>query len=278
MAVALVTGCSSGFGLLSAVRLARADMTVVATMRNPDMGQRLHDALSAEGLHAEVEPLDVTDEDSVARTVEMVLARHGRVDVLVNNAGAGLQGAVEATTIAQAQALFETNVFGVMRMIQAVLPAMRNQASGVIVNISSLAALVTNPFSGVYSASKRALEALCEALHYEVSPYGVRIVLLEPGSFPTAFDASRSSAEGEVVPIYAERLARWNEAYGRLPGRGEPADPALVAEAVAEAATDPEFPLRRLVGRDAESIAALRASLDDAAFEATVREILSFHD
>lgn len=277
MTVALLTGCSSGFGLLSAVRLARAGMTVVATMRDLDRGTMLRDTLCAEGLRAEVEQLDVTEEASVLRAVDGVLARHGRIDVLVNNAGFGLQGAVEATTIAQAQALFDTNFFGVMRVTQAVLPAMRNQGGGVIINISSLAALVTNPFSGVYSASKRALEALCEALHYEVSPHGIRIALLEPGSFPTAF-ATRPSAQGAVAPIYAERLARWNEAYGRLPGKDEPADPALVAEVVAEAVADPGFPLRRLVGRDAESIAALRGSLDDAAFEATVREILAFHD
>ncbi len=277
MAVALLTGCSSGFGLLSAVRLAEGGMTVVATVRDLDRDARLRCALADAGVEAEVDQLDVTDVVSVDRSVEGVLSRHGRIDVLVNNAGVGLEGAVEATTIAQAHAVFDTNLFGMMRVTQVVLPIMRNQGAGVIVNISSLAALVTNPYSGVYSASKRALEAVCEALHYEVSPHGIRIAVIEPGSFPTAFGL-RPCAVGEVAPIYDERMARWNEAYARLPGKGEPADPARVADAVFEAATDPGFPLRRLVGDDAEMIAALRGSLDDAAFEEAVRGFLSFWD
>lgn len=277
MSVALITGCSSGFGLLSAIRLAQGEMTVVATMRDLERGTALSEACIHAGVEVEVERLDVTDSDSIARVTRAVLDRHGRIDILINNAGYGLQGAVEATTIAQAQALFETNFFGTLRMIQAVLPIMRNQQTGVIVNISSLAALVTNPFSGLYSASKSALESLSEALHYEVSPYGIRVAIIEPGSFPTSFD-NRVTAEAECAEVYSKRLARWGEAYGRLPGKDTPADPSLVAQAVYEAVTDEDFPLRRLVGQDAELIAALRAELDDGSFEATVRATLDFWD
>lgn len=249
----------------------------MATMRDLERSSELRKACADAGLDIDVNQLDVKDADSIESAVQGAIARHGRIDVLVNNAGYGFQGAVEATTIDQARALFDTNVFGVMRVTQAVLPYMRAHGSGVIINISSLAAIATNPFSGVYSASKRAIEAISEALHYEVSPFGIRVAIIEPGSFPTEF-GEKQSALGDTAAAYADRLTLWNEAYGRLPGRDEPADPSLVAEVVFEAATDANFPLRRLVGSDAEMIAALRAELDDANFEATVRSYLNFWD
>jgi NAD(P)-dependent dehydrogenase (short-subunit alcohol dehydrogenase family) len=264
--VVLVTGCSSGFGLLTALRFQEEGDTVVATMRDPSKADERLD---------EVVPLDVTSDASVAEAVGRVLESHGRIDVLVNNAGVGIHGAVEDVTVEEAKAVFETNVWGVHRMVHAVLPVMRQQGSGVIVNVSSVAGIVAAPFGGVYAMSKWALEAMSEALHYELSPTGVRVAVIEPGGFPTAFDANRKVADKPDSP-YAGLEARWEEASERLPGRDEPADPADVAAAIVVAARDRGHPLRRLVGADAELIGSLRKQLDDATFEHTIRTSLDF--
>ena len=279
MAVVLITGCSSGFGRLAALRFARTGDVVVATLRDPasPKAEPLARARDEEGLKLELAALDVTDDGSVAACVERVLEAHGGVDVLVNNAGLGLEGAVEDVTDAEARALFETNVFGAMRVTRAVLPAMRAAGSGVVVNVSSLAGRVAAPFGGWYSASKYALEALTEALHYELGPFGVRVALIEPGGFPTEFVANRVEAAASATSAYRELREQWEQAAERLPGRdGPPADPEEVAVAIHAAATEPTTPLRRLVGGDAEVIGALRADLPDDAFERTVRGALDF--
>lgn len=264
--VVLITGCSTGFGLLTALRFQREGWATVSTMRSP---------AKADGRLAEVVALDVTSDESVRAAVDGVLSSHGRIDVLVNNAGLGMRGAMEDVSVDEAKAVFETNVWGVHRMLHAVLPGMRAQGSGVIVNVSSLAGLVSQPFGGVYSASKWALEAITEALHYELSPTGIRARLVEPGGFPTEFDANREVVVRPDSP-YADLEAKWDEAYANLPGRDTPADPDDVATAVFEAATVPDHPLRRLVGADAELIGSLRKQLDDATFEHTVRSSLDF--
>lgn len=264
--VALITGCSTGFGLLTALRFQKEGWTTVATMRDPS---KADDRLD------EVVRLDVTSDDSVAEAVATTLDRHGRIDALVNNAGLGMRGAMEDVTVDEAKALFETNVWGVHRMLRAVLPTMRAQGSGVIVNVSSLAGLVSQPFGGVYSMTKWALEAMTEALHYELSPTGIRARLIEPGGFPTAFDGNRDVVKRPDSP-YADLEAKWDVAYANLPGRDTPADPEDVATAIFEAATQPDHPLRRLVGADAELIGSLRKQLDDASFEHTVRSALDF--
>jgi NAD(P)-dependent dehydrogenase (short-subunit alcohol dehydrogenase family) len=278
VAVALVTGCSSGFGLLTALHGTRLGHTVVAAVRRPDRADALCQAADHEGLPIDVVALDVTSEASVAAAVDEAVQRHGSIDVLVNNAGIGIRGAVEDVSVDEAREVFETNVFGVMRVTRAVLPVMRRAGTGVIVNVSSIAGRVSPPFGGVYAASKHAVEALSDALHYEVRPFGVRVAVVEPGSFPTRFDDNRRVA-GRPGSPYAGLQARWDDAYDRVPGReGGPADPHVVAEAIWEVATDPEAPRRRLVGDDAELLGGLWADLDDAAFEHTVRAALDFWD
>ena len=264
--VVLITGCSTGFGLLTALRFQREGWTTVSTMRSP---------AKADERLAEVVALDVTSDASVREAVDGVLSAHGLIDVLVNNAGLGMRGAMEDVSVDEAKAVFETNVWGVHRMLHAVLPAMRAQGSGVIVNVSSLAGLVSQPFGGVYSATKWALEAITEALHYELSPTGIRARLIEPGGFPTEFNANRDVVSRPGSP-YADLEAKWDEAYANLPGRDQPADPEDVATAIYEAATVEGHPLRRLVGADAELIGSLRKQLDDATFEHTVRSALDF--
>lgn len=271
MATVLITGCSTGFGYLSALRFARAGDTVVATMRDTTKGSDLERIAKEEDLRLEVRELDVTDDASVAEAT-----RGLEVDVLVNNAGIGIHGAIEEIPLDDAKAIFDTNVFGVMRVTQAVLPGMRARRTGVIVNVSSIAGIVTPPFGGVYSASKYALEAISEALHMELGVFGIRVAVIEPGGFETHFDDNR-----QLVPAgsaYADLDAKWATASGSLPGRDEPSDPQDVADAIYEAATQPDHPLRRLVGADAQLIGQLRKELGDAEFEHTMRTALNFWD
>ncbi|CAN5810152.1 oxidoreductase [soil metagenome] len=278
MAVCLITGCSSGFGLATALHFARAGETVVAGVRHVARATELEHWCAREGLAVDVVTLYVDDEASVTRAVAGVVDAHGRLDVLVNNAGIGLSGAIEESTDADVRQLFETNVFGPLRLLRSVLAVMRHQGGGVVVNISSLSGVVSAPFSGVYSATKFAVEALSEALHYEVRPFGIRVAIVEPGRFAiTAFNDNRLVAGPDASP-YSERRHRWDAAMERLPGRDQPAEADAVALAVYEAATRADHPLRRLVGADAELVAGLRRDLDDASFEHTVRTALDFWD
>ena len=173
MARALITGCSSGFGRATAIELKKRGHEVVATARQPET---LADLDVDERL-----ALDVTDDASVHAAV----AAAGVIDVLVNNAGFSVSGPVELVPMAEAHRIFETNVFGVVRMIQAVLPKMRARQSGLVINVSSVNGKVAPPLSGFYCATKHALEALSEALYYEVGHFGIRTVIIEPGFFKT---------------------------------------------------------------------------------------------
>ena len=190
--VALVTGASAGIGASCAAFLAAKGYRVYGGARS---------AVMAEG----VEPLilDVTDDVSVARAIETILARESRLDVLVNNAGFGIAGAIEDTSIEEAREQFEVNFFGVLRMCRAVLPVMRRQKSGYIVNIGSIGGLIAIPFQGFYSATKFALEGFSESLRMEVRPFGIQVVLIEPGDHRTAFTqnrrATRGSARGRFI-------------------------------------------------------------------------------
>lgn len=153
-------------------------------------------------------PMDVGDDESVARAIGFVAEREGRLDVVVNNAGAGLGGAIEDTTVAEAKALFETNFFGVHRVCRAVLPILRAQGEGCIVNISSIGGVVTIPFQGFYSASKYAVESLSDALRIELRPFGIHVVVVQPGDFRTGFTESRvMSEESGGTSVYAERCS-----------------------------------------------------------------------
>src|SRR5258708_5663628 len=180
--VVLVTGASSGIGAIAAAFLAERGYRVYAGARS---------AVTAAG----VEPiaLDVSDDASVTRAIEAILAKEGRLDILVNNAGFGIAGAIEDTSIDEARAQFDVNFFGVLRMCRAVLPAMRPRKAGYIVNIGSIGGLIAIPFQGFYSASKFALEGFSEALRLEVRPFGIHVVLIEPGDHRTSFTPNRRS-------------------------------------------------------------------------------------
>lgn len=198
--VVLITGASSGIGQACARRLAQREYRVFGTSRRPQSGaEEPFDMIR----------MDVTDDASVRQAVATVLERCGRLDVVVNNAGYGLAGSVEDTSIEEAQALFETNFFGLLRVCRAVLPHMREQRAGTIVNVGSLGGLIAQPYSGMYSATKFAVEGLTEALRMEVRPFGIHVVLIEPGDARTAFTANRRPAQASREgSAYAERMRR----------------------------------------------------------------------
>lgn len=279
MANVLITGCSTGFGKLAALQFARAGDTVYASMRNTAKGAELEQAKADENLKIDLVELDVTDDASVAAAVKKVIDEAGQIDVLVNNAGIGHHGPVEETDDDEAKEIFETNFFGALRVTRAVLPHMREKKAGTIANVSSLAGVVGPPFDGIYAASKWALEAASEALSYEAHPFGIRVLLVEPGGFETAIGDSRRTprryGEGSV---YAEYDQKFEQALSKLPTRGERGDPQLVAEKIYEAVNDTEPKLRYLVGADAEMIAGLRKQMDDEQFEQTIRQALDYWD
>jgi NAD(P)-dependent dehydrogenase (short-subunit alcohol dehydrogenase family) len=183
--VVLVTGASSGIGLACATHLARRGFRVYGTSRRADAGSPDVTMLTA----------DVTDDRSVEQAVATVLAREGRLDILVNNAGMGIAGPVESTSIEQAKGQFEVNFFGAFRVCRAVLPAMRRQRSGYIINIGSIGGILAIPYQSMYSASKFALEGLSEALRMEVRPFGIRVVIIEPGDHKTSLTENRQFTE-----------------------------------------------------------------------------------
>jgi NAD(P)-dependent dehydrogenase (short-subunit alcohol dehydrogenase family) len=279
MAVVVITGCSSGFGMVTALEFARRDDTVYATMRNTAKADRLRTSAESAGVTVEVLQLDVNDSASVDAAIEEVIKREGRIDVLVNNAGIGIGGPVEDFDDDEVLAVFETNVFGVIRVTRAVLPHMRSQGSGTIVTVGSVAGKVTAPFTGIYSASKHAVEALCDALYYELHPFGIRVVLIEPGDFETdMWTNERPARRFTERSTYFESERRFAEARQRLPGGGQGADAQIVADLIVDAAKAEQPKRRYLVGQDAELTAGMHKKGSDEEFEKAIRTMLDFWD
>ena len=279
MAIVLITGCSSGFGKLAALLFARKGDTVFASMRNVSKAGELETARDEEKLSLEIVQLDVTDQGSITRAVRDVIGKAGRIDVLVNNAGIGQHGPMEETDDDEVREIFDTNFFGAVNVTRAVVPQMRAQGSGTIVNVSSLAGVVTAPFGGVYSASKKALEAASEALHFELHPFGIRVAIVEPGGFETNIEntrrISRRFTEGSP---YLDLERRFELSLQKLPAAAVRADPQIVADLIYSSVHDEKPKLRYLVGQDAEMIGGLRHQLDDEQFEQTMRQALDFWD
>ena len=258
----LITGCSTGIGRAIADAALGAGNSVLVTARRPESVQDLVDAHPG---HAVSAPLDVTDRDQIAEAVEAARAAFGGVDVLVNNAGYGYLSAVEEGDDAEVRALFDTNFFGAVDMIKAVLPEMRAQGSGHIVNVSSMTGIVTNPPNTYYSATKHALEALTEGLSKEVGPLGIKVTAIEPGAFQTDY-LTRSMREAESIDSYGHVTERKElmKAFGEhLPG-----DPAKLAAAVLQVVDLDDPPLRLLLGQDVlhafrEKTAAWTATVDE---------------
>jgi NAD(P)-dependent dehydrogenase (short-subunit alcohol dehydrogenase family) len=272
--IALITGSSSGIGLATSLYLARRGYTVWATMRNLEKASELRKIIEAERLPIELAQLDVCDDSSVKEAVAQILQKSGRIDVLVNNAGYGLRGAIEEVSLDEWKRQFETNFFGVIRVTQAVLPQMRAQRSGAIVNISSVLGRMAIPFSGPYTASKFALEGLTETLRYELAPWNIKVVLIEPGFIATNFQQNAQLAQ--AAQSQDSPYALFKQASGRRVQRNiyRAAPPERVAETIYRAIAHPTPKLRYAVGRDARLVLPLRRFLPEGLFERILKKQL----
>ena len=263
--VALVTGSSSGFGLLTVVELAKAGYFVVATMRDPERRQRLDAALAASGnltVHVEVRQLDVTEFEKIPSVICDIVRDHGRIDVLVNNAGFAVGGFAEDVALDELRLQLDTNLFGQVAVTKAVLPTMRVQQSGHIIMVSSILGLIGQPMVSSYCASKHALEGWAEALRIEVRSLGIKVVLVEPGGYKTDIWTrnvlvSRASTDG--TSPNKERSRRYVD--GVKQSHRELPDPIEVARLIVRIAQNPNPKLRYRSGRDAKMGYFMRALL-----------------
>ncbi|WP_235983492.1 oxidoreductase [Bradyrhizobium australiense] len=260
--VAIVTGASTGIGLASAKALREAGFRVFGTSRRMAAG-------GPDGIT--MVACDVTDDSSVKLIVDKVLDTTGRIDVLVNNAGTGLMGGAEESSIAQAQALFDVNLFGVMRMSNAVLPHMRARKSGRIINISSVLGLIPAPFSALYASTKHALEGYSESLDHEVRSFGIRVCLLEPAYTSTSFEQNMVLPD-RALDAYVAARAR---AVAVLQEIMKTADkPEIVAKRVVEAATTASPRHRYTCGKMAGQVSVLRRFVPERMFDKSLRKQL----
>ena len=259
MSVILVTGASTGIGQTTALHMGSRGHKVYAGVRTPDNCQELKEQVAATGASVELLQLDVTDQASVDTAIAHIMNTDGRIDVLVNNAGIGGGRAVEETPLDEVRGVFETNYFGITRMLLAVTPIMRDQKGGRIVNMSSLAGRMVFGCHGHYSAAKWALEGLSEALAFEMAEFNVRVALLEPGSVPTpAWEKGAPPPEDTKYGNSLERLAAW-ATYTMQ----NPASTQDVADAVCDAIESDAPSFRYLVGKDALEDVAGRLSVSD---------------
>jgi NAD(P)-dependent dehydrogenase (short-subunit alcohol dehydrogenase family) len=277
--VALVTGSSSGIGFETSLLLAKNRFFTYATMRNLDRSNKIIELKQKEKLPLEVLKLDVTDDKSVKEAIGKIANEQGTIDVLVNNAGCGLVGPLEELSIQEFKEQFETNVFGVIRVIQEVLPIMRKQRHGTIVNISSVAGRIGFPLTSAYVSSKFALEGLSESMAYEIEQFGINVILIEPGVIKTNFASNlkigkkvlTSTTNGRNSPyvdIMEKRIAGFKPRFEN----GSP--PIEVAKVILNTITSKNVPLqsRYLVGNDAFKLLEIRKKKSDKEFRRLVME------
>ncbi len=273
--VALITGSSSGFGLLTSIELVKAGFRVVATMRDLGRQDRLDQAATAAGVagQLDIRALDVTNFDAIPAFVDAVGRDHGRLDVLVNNAGFAVAGFAEDIKLEELRYQFETNFFGAVAMTKAALPTMRRQRSGHIIMVSSISGLHGAITVSSYSASKHALEGWSESLRMEVNALGIKVVLVEPGAFLTDI-WTRGAVMGEKATQETspnlQRIRRMRDRIQALPKR----DPIEVAHLIASIAQDPDPKLRYLVGRDAKMQLAMKRILPWKLYEKMIANFL----
>ncbi len=250
--VAVVTGSSSGIGYETSIVLARNGFLTYATMRNLEKGTSLKSTIDKGNLPLKIMQLDVTDDASVSNAINTILSESGRIDVLVNNAGYGLVGALEDLTIDEIKYQYETNFFGVIRVTQAVLPIMRKQKSGKVVNISSGAGRFGYPTGSAYVSAKFALEGLSECMAYELDPFGIKVIIVEPGVIRTNFDRGMVIAKKsqDASSPYLNMTQKMGVVFGQLMQNSSP--PSLVADVILQAVTSENPNLRYLAGKDVE--------------------------
>jgi len=264
--VILITGASSGIGKSCAEYLSKKGYKVYGTSRKPITGMKT-------GVSSyDIIQMDVNEEVSISQCIDHIISKEGRLDVVVNNAGIGIAGSVEDTSIDDMKYQFETNYFGVLRVCQEVLPIMRKQQYGYIINIGSIAGLIGTPFQGAYSASKSAVQSLTEVLRMEVMPYGIRIVLIEPGDFKTGFTNNRVyTTNSQKNTIYTERLKKAVQTMEHDEING--CDPVKIAKLLERIINNPSPKLRYLVGPFMEKFAVqLRKFIPSKLFEKIIMD------
>lgn len=246
MQTIFITGASSGFGKETAKLFQSKGWNVIATMRSPEEEKELTQLENILVLK-----LDVQEESSVKTAVQKGIEKSGKIDALLNNAGFAVMGVFETATEEQIQNQFDVNVFGMMRITKAVLPSMRTNGKGVIVNISSVAGRVGLPFASIYESSKFAVEGFSEALSFEVGNFGVKVKIIEPGSSQTNFGNARKSTNNEVAD-YNPFLAKFFENYPKETAHCKTATPQEVAQTIYNAVTDKNDKLRYIIGEDCQ--------------------------
>jgi NAD(P)-dependent dehydrogenase (short-subunit alcohol dehydrogenase family) len=268
--VAVVTGSSSGIGLETSLLLARNGIRTYATVHKIDNAHELVDIIEKERntLPLEILQLDVTDENSVKTAIDGIVNESGRIDILVNNAGYGLIGALEDIPMEEVRTHFNTNLFGVIRVIQNVLPIMRRRKKGTIVNISSMGGRIAFPLSSTYSGTKFALEGLSESLNYEVEQFGIKVILIEPGVVRTNFGKSMKKIDKttEANSPYS-KLLEIREATRKERLQTSSISQEEVAKVILQAIRSAEPEARYVVGEDAKKLLASKNSMTDGEFK-----------
>ena len=264
--VAVITGTSSGIGFETALALAREGYHTYATMRDITKSDKIKEIEKKESLKIDVLELDVDNEDSAKTAIQQILDQKQRIDVLVNNAGWGLWGCVEDVSVDEFKAQFETNFFSIIRLIQEVTPTMRKQGSGTIVNVSSVAGRIGFPASPAYISSKFALEGLSESLRLEMAPFGVNVVIIEPGVIKTNFlNPMKMAKRSESDTVYRDITVKVTSGVKMMAEMGT--HPKEVADIIVKAIRN-EKPLPRyIVGNDASMFLEARKDKTDIEFE-----------
>jgi NAD(P)-dependent dehydrogenase (short-subunit alcohol dehydrogenase family) len=274
--VALVTGSSSGIGFETALLLARAGFKTYASMRNLEKSKNITETANKEKLSLQVVHLDVNDDGSVKDAIAKIVTVDQRIDVLVNNAGYGLFGSVEDSSIEEIKAQFETNFFGVVRVTQQVLPLMRKQKSGTIVNVSSVGGRMGLPALSAYHGTKFALEGLSESIAYELEPFGIRVVIIEPGVIRTNILNSSASAKKALDPKspYFSLTQKLDNNFKSMMENAS-SSPKEVAKVILQAVTSENPLLRYSVGEDAATLIQARENMPDKEFRKMIMQNFS---
>ena len=275
--VAVVTGSSSGIGFETSLLLSRNGIYTYATMRNLSKSKKLNDIVEKENLPLKVLQLDVTDDKSVKDSISQITDESSRIDVLVNNAGYDVMGAVEDISIDEFKSQFETNLFGVIRVTKEVLPIMRNQRAGNIINISSVGGRIGIPLNSAYISSKFALEGLSESMRYELEQFGIDVILIEPGVVKSNFfenaDVVNNKTNNTISP-YSQLTQKLYEGFEPMLKSNSSSLPSDVAKIIYQAIESNNREVRYLVGKDAVSIINARQKLSDKEFENWIKESL----
>ena len=280
--VAVVTGSSSGIGFETSLLLARKGFYTYATMRNLNKSQKINDVVEKENLPLKVLQLDVTYDKSVKDAIRQITGESSRIDVLVNNAGYGVMGAVEDLSLDEFKSQFETNFFGVIRVTKEVIPIMRNQGNGNIINVSSIGGKIGLPLNSAYISSKFAIEGLSESMRYELEQFGIDVILIEPGVVKTNFfenvdvvvnnNDNNTSTTNNITSPYSQLTQKLFEGFEPMLNSSSSSVSYDVAEVIYQAIVSKNRDVRYPVGKDAVSIIKTRQNLSDKELEYWIKE------